>query len=30
MIKQAGQLFVGEDIAAEAEWLCLIGSSKGV
>jgi 3-hydroxyacyl-[acyl-carrier-protein] dehydratase len=26
MIKQAGQAFVGEELAAEAEWLCLVGS----
>jgi 3-hydroxyacyl-[acyl-carrier-protein] dehydratase len=26
MIKQAGQAFVGEELAAEAEWLCLIGN----
>lgn len=25
MIKQAGKAFVGEEIAAEAEWLCLVG-----
>jgi len=26
MIKQAGKAFVGEELAAEAEWLCLVGS----
>ncbi len=26
-IKQAGQAFVGQELAAEAEWLCLVGSS---
>ena len=25
MIKQAGKLFVGEALAAEAEWMCLVG-----
>lgn len=25
MIKQKGKAFVGDEIAAEAEWLCLIG-----
>ncbi|MDR3167690.1 MAG: 3-hydroxyacyl-ACP dehydratase FabZ [Treponema sp.] len=25
MIKQAGKAYVGEEIAAEAEWLCLVG-----
>ena len=27
MIKQRGQAFVGEELAAEAEWLCLVGSN---
>jgi 3-hydroxyacyl-[acyl-carrier-protein] dehydratase len=27
MIKQAGKAYVGDEIAAEAEWLCLVGSS---
>jgi 3-hydroxyacyl-[acyl-carrier-protein] dehydratase len=27
MIKQAGKAFVGEELAAEAEWLCLVGSN---
>ncbi|MDR3356055.1 MAG: 3-hydroxyacyl-ACP dehydratase FabZ [Spirochaetaceae bacterium] len=26
MIRQAGKLYVGGDIAAEAEWMCLIGA----
>lgn len=25
MIKQAGKAYVGEELAAEAEWLCLVG-----
>ncbi len=25
MIKQAGKIFVEDEIAAEAEWLCLVG-----
>jgi 3-hydroxyacyl-[acyl-carrier-protein] dehydratase len=25
MVKQSGQAFVGEEVAAEAEWLCLVG-----
>ena len=25
MIKQAGKAFVGEELAAEAEWMCLVG-----
>lgn len=24
-VKQSGQVYVGEEIAAEAEWLCLVG-----
>lgn len=28
MIKQAGKAYVGETLCAEAEWLCLVGSSK--
>jgi len=28
MIKQSGKAFVGEELAAEAEWLCLVGDSK--
>ena len=27
MVKQAGKAFVGEELAAEAEWLCLIGEA---
>jgi 3-hydroxyacyl-[acyl-carrier-protein] dehydratase len=27
MIKQAGKTYVGEELAAEAEWLCLVGSA---
>lgn len=27
MIKQAGKAYVGEELAAEAEWLCLVGST---
>ncbi|OHD11444.1 MAG: beta-hydroxyacyl-ACP dehydratase [Spirochaetes bacterium GWB1_48_6] len=27
MLKQSGQIFVGEEIAAEAEWMCLVGSA---
>jgi len=26
MLKQKGKAFVGDEIAAEAEWLCIIGS----
>lgn len=25
MIKQAGKAYVGDELAAEAEWLCLVG-----
>jgi 3-hydroxyacyl-[acyl-carrier-protein] dehydratase len=28
MIKQSGKAFVGDEIAAEAQWLCLVDSSK--
>jgi 3-hydroxyacyl-[acyl-carrier-protein] dehydratase len=28
MIKQSGKAYVGEELAAEAEWMCLVGSSK--
>jgi hypothetical protein len=24
MIKQSGKAYIGEDLAAEAEWLCLV------
>ena len=27
MIKQAGKAYVGEEVAAEAEWLCLVGTA---
>lgn len=27
MIKQAGKAYVGEEVAAEAEWLCLVGEA---
>lgn len=27
MIRQSGKAFVGDELAAEAEWLCLVGSS---
>ncbi len=26
MIKQSGKAFVGDELAAEAEWLCLVGN----
>jgi 3-hydroxyacyl-[acyl-carrier-protein] dehydratase len=26
-IKQAGKLYLGKDVAAEAEWLCIVGST---
>jgi 3-hydroxyacyl-[acyl-carrier-protein] dehydratase len=26
MIKQAGKAFVGDEVAAEAEWMCLVGN----
>ena len=29
MIKQKGQAFVGDELAAEAEWLCLVGQAGG-
>ena len=28
MIKQAGKAFVGDTLAAEAEWMCLVGSAQ--
>jgi 3-hydroxyacyl-[acyl-carrier-protein] dehydratase len=28
MIKQSGKAFVGEELAAEAEWMCLVGSNS--
>lgn len=30
MIKQSGKAFVGEKLAAEAEWMCLVGSADDV
>jgi len=30
MIRQAGKAYVGEEIAAEAEWLCLIGDASSL
>ena len=27
MVKQAGKAYVGQELAAEAEWLCLVGPS---
>lgn len=27
MIKQAGKAYVGDEVAAEAEWLCLVGDA---
>ncbi|GMO60362.1 MAG: 3-hydroxyacyl-ACP dehydratase FabZ [Termitinemataceae bacterium] len=27
MIKQAGKIFVGDELAAEAEWMCLVGNN---
>ncbi len=29
MLRQAGKAYVGEELAAEAEWLCLVGSPQG-
>ncbi len=28
MIKQAGKIYLGNDLAAEAEWMCLVGSAN--
>jgi len=28
MIKQSGKAFVGEELAAEAEWMCLVGDKS--
>jgi 3-hydroxyacyl-[acyl-carrier-protein] dehydratase len=28
MIKQAGKAYVGDELAAEAEWLCLVGKKQ--
>jgi len=30
MVKQSGKAFVGENVAAEANWLCLIGSADNM
>ena len=27
MIKQSGKAYVGDDVAAEAEWMCLVGDA---
>jgi 3-hydroxyacyl-[acyl-carrier-protein] dehydratase len=29
MIRQSGKAYVGEELAAEAEWLCLVGEGAG-
>jgi 3-hydroxyacyl-[acyl-carrier-protein] dehydratase len=29
MIKQSGKAYVGEELAAEAEWMCLVGEGAG-
>ena len=29
MIKQSGKAYVGEELAAEAEWLCLVKKKEG-
>jgi 3-hydroxyacyl-[acyl-carrier-protein] dehydratase len=29
MIKQSGKAYVGEELAAEAEWLCLVDGDAG-
>ncbi len=29
MIKQSGKAYVGEELAAEAEWLCLVQKKEG-
>ncbi|MDR1250600.1 MAG: 3-hydroxyacyl-ACP dehydratase FabZ [Treponema sp.] len=28
MIKQSGKAFVGEELAVEAEWMCLVGQNE--
>jgi 3-hydroxyacyl-[acyl-carrier-protein] dehydratase len=28
MVKQSGKAFVGDELAAEAEWMCLVSSSS--
>ena len=30
MIKQSGQAFVGDELAAQAEWMCLVGNADQV
>jgi 3-hydroxyacyl-[acyl-carrier-protein] dehydratase len=30
MIRQAGVAYVGEEVACEAEWLCLVGDAPGL
>jgi 3-hydroxyacyl-[acyl-carrier-protein] dehydratase len=30
MLRQAGKAYVGDELAAEAEWLCLIGDAPAV
>ncbi|MDC7227343.1 MAG: 3-hydroxyacyl-ACP dehydratase FabZ [Spirochaetales bacterium] len=30
MIKQTGKAYVGDDVAAEATWLCLLGSADNM
>ena len=30
MLKQSGKAFVGDELAAEAEWMCIMGSSSGL
>jgi 3-hydroxyacyl-[acyl-carrier-protein] dehydratase len=30
MIKQAGKAYVGDELAAEASWLCLVGSADNL
>ena len=30
MIKQSGKAFVGDELAAEASWMCLVGSADNL
>jgi 3-hydroxyacyl-[acyl-carrier-protein] dehydratase len=30
MIKQSGRSFVGDELAAEAEWMCLVGDKDSL
>jgi len=30
MIKQSGKAYVGDELAAEAEWMCLVGSKENL